>query len=397
LFTKTRQSQMNPQDVFCPNKACPARGQTGAGNKIVIHSQKKERYKCMCCGKTFNQRSGTAYARLRKPEKEVDQVVTLLAYGCPPQAIVKAFGWDERTVATMHHRAGEHCRSVHEATVMQQDLSLEHVQADEIRVKGVGQVMWLAMAIVVSTRLWLGGVVSPTRDSQLACRLMALVRACAKRLCDVLICVDGWTAYPKAILRTFRERHLTGRVGRPRLMVWDSLAIGRVIKHARGMRGMRGTRGTRGTRGVFSLVHHIALGTRAFVAERLFTSTGGIQLNTAFIERLNATFRERLAVLTRRCRHAARQISTVESGMWLLGCGYNFCAFHHSLRMPNFDQPNLPRWLQRTPAMAAGLTDHCWTVHELLSFKVAPLPFVPPKRRGRPPKIKALSVHPQMG
>lgn len=375
---------MNPREVFCPNPACPARGKTGAENHIVIHSRKHGRYKCTCCGRTFNTRTGTAYARLRKPPEQIDQVVTLLAHGCPPQAIVKAFEWDERTVAKLQQRAGEHCQKVHAATVMQQTLSLEHVQADEIRVQGVGQVMWLAMAIMVSTRLWLGGVVRPTRDRQLAHQLMALVRACAKTLCDVLVCVDGWTAYPQAILRTFRTRHLTGRAGRPRLNVWASLAIGRVIKHARRAHGTWG------------VVHHIARGTRAFVAQQLFLSNGGIQLNIAFIERVNATFRERLAVLTRRCRHAARHVRTLESGMWLLGGVYNFCTFHHSLRLANFDQPDLPRWIQRTPAMAAGLTDHRWTIRELLSFKVPPPPFVPPKRRGRPPKIRALSVHPQV-
>lgn len=383
---------MNPRAVFCPNRACSARGKTGAENHIIIHSRKKGRYKCTCCGKTFNERTGTAYARLRKPHKEIDQVVTLLAHGCPPQAIVNAFEWDERTVAKLQRRAGEHCQTVHEAMVMQQDLSLEHVQADEIRVKGVGQVIWLAMAIMaimVSTRLWLGGVVSQTRDRQLADRLMALVRTCAQTLCDVLICVDGWAAYPKAILRAFRERHLTGRAGRPRLKGWDSLAIGRVVKHPR--------RPTRLAQGIFGIAHHIVRGTRAFVAQQLFVSGGGIQLNTAFIERLNATFRERLAILTRRCRHAARQINTLESGLWLLGCVYNFCSFHHSLRLANFDQPHLPRWIQRTPAMAATVTDHCWSIRELLSFKVAPPPFVPPKKRGRPPKIRPLSVHPQVG
>jgi transposase-like protein len=376
---------MNPRDVFCPNVACPARGKTGEGNQIVIHSRKKGRYKCKCCGKTFNERTGTAYARLRKPPKQIDQVVTLLAHGCPPQAIVKAFEWDERTVAKVHQRAGAQCQKVHQAMVMQQELSLEHVQADEIRVKGVGQVIWLAMAIMVSTRLWLGGVVSPTRDGQLAHRLMTLVKACAKVLCDVLMCVDGWTAYPTAILRVFRERQLTSRAGRPRLVVWNGLAIGRVIKHSRW------------SPAAFSLVHHIARGTGAFVAERLFFSNGGIQLNTAFIERLNATFRERLAVLTRCCRHAARQVSTLEAGLWLLGCVYNFCTFHHGLRIANFDQPDQPRWIQRTPAMTGGLTDHCWTIRELLSLKVPPPPFVPPKRRGRPPKFRALSLHPQVG
>lgn len=376
---------MNPQEAFCPNEGCPARGKTGEENQIVIHSRKKERYKCQCCGKTFNEWSGTAYAGLRKPREGIDQVITLLAHGCPPQAIVKAYGWDERTVAKLQQRAGAQCQKVHEARVMKQDLSLEQVQADEIRVKGVGQVIWLAMAMMVSTRLWLGGVVSPTRDVQLANRLMGLVRACARTLCNLLICVDGWTAYPKAIVRAFRERQPTRQAGRPRLNVWPSLAIGRVIKH------------TRLAHGLIGIAHHIERGTRAFVAQQLFVSRGGIQLNTAFIERLNATFRERLAILTRRCRHAARQINSLESGMWLLGCVYNFCSFHHSLRIPNFDQPHLPRWSQRTPAMSAGLTDHCWTIRQLLSFKVPPSPFVPQKKRGRPPKVSTRLLHPEMG
>ena len=66
-------------------------------------------------------------------------------------------------------------------------------------------------------------------------------------------------------------------------------------------------------------------------------------------------------------------------GMYLVGCLYNFCTPHQSLRTD----------LHRTPAMAAGLTDHCWSVGELLSYRFAPPPFVLKKRRGRPPKSEA--------
>lgn len=104
---------------------------------------------------------------------------------------------------------------------------------------------------------------------------------------------------------------------------------------------------------MLGIVHHIAPGTPAFIAQQLFLSNGGIQLNIAFLERVNATFRGRLAVLTRCCRHAVRHVRTVESGLGLLGGVYNFCTFHHSLRLANFDQPDLTRWIQRTPAMAA--------------------------------------------
>src|SRR5258708_8366108 len=96
----------------------------------------------------------------------VTQVVTLLAYGCPTQAIVAAFGFDERTVMDWQHRAGQHAQRVHENYI--KPLSLEHVQAYEMRIELQGQrVLWVAMAIMVSSRLWLGAVVSVHPDSGL--------------------------------------------------------------------------------------------------------------------------------------------------------------------------------------------------------------------------------------
>ena len=74
------------------------------------------------------------------------------------------------------------------------------------------------------------------------------------------------------------------------------------------------------------------------------------------------------------------------TGMYLIGCTYNLCWPHDQLRERISDQPGQPRWRERTPAMAAGLTDHIWSMHELLRYKVAPAPWVPPKRRGRPRK-----------
>jgi transposase-like protein len=65
----------------------------------VIHSQKERRYRCKRCSKTFSETIGTALYRVHKPHELVTIVVTLLAYGCPVQAIVAGFGLDERTVA----------------------------------------------------------------------------------------------------------------------------------------------------------------------------------------------------------------------------------------------------------------------------------------------------------
>src|SRR5438105_11407526 len=101
----------------------------------------------------------------------VSLVVTLLAHGCPLQAIVAAFGFDERTVADWWARSGRHGEAVQEYLV-EQPRDLGHVQADEIRVKKQGGVVWMALAIMVQTRLWLGGEISAQRDMTLIRRLI---------------------------------------------------------------------------------------------------------------------------------------------------------------------------------------------------------------------------------
>ena len=88
---------MNPQQVFCPNIDCPARGQTGKGN-IGVHNAQEGGYICHECQRTFHARKGTLFYRLRSETATVILVITLMAYGCPLPAIVKAFGLDERTV-----------------------------------------------------------------------------------------------------------------------------------------------------------------------------------------------------------------------------------------------------------------------------------------------------------
>ena len=117
------------------------------------------------------------------------------------------------------------------------------------------------------------------------------------------------------------------------------------------------------------------------------TQPGGTPLDSdpmalfgAYIERLNATFRARCHSLVRRGRGLARQASTLVSGMYLVGCLYNFCTPHQSLQREDGAY---------TPAMAAGLTHHLWSVGELLSYRFAPPPFVAKKKPGRKPKSEA--------
>ncbi len=311
---------------------------------------------------------------LRKPKALIVIVVTLLAYGCPIQAIVQAFGLDERTVASWRDRAGEHCQQVHQAIVQQGQLDLLHVQADEIRVKGRKMIAWMGLAMMVSTRLWLGGAVSLTRDRSLADRLLSRVRACCQPFRALLVLTDGWNAYPNSIRRAFREKvKEKAGPGRACLRVWPQLCIGVVIKRTEKKR-------------VVEITRKVVQGTLECAQVLLLASHGGTVLNTAFIERLNGTMRERFASLTRKCRHAACRLAALESGMWLLGCTYNFCWPHHELSRQAAKVQGVRGEVLLTPAMASGLTDHIWSLLELLSYRLAPLPWVEPKHRGRPPK-----------
>jgi transposase-like protein len=358
---------MNPESVFCPNLECVARGQRGRGN-ITIHSQKEKRYECQVCHKTFSVTTGSIFYRLRTDPMTVMLVITLLAYGCPLQAIVAAFRFDERTVKDWWRRAGEHCQVVHEHVVGQSELNLEQVQADEIKVKTQMGTLWLAMAMMVSTRLWLGGVVSQHRDLSLIRALVAQVRAVA--LCrPLLVAVDGLASYVTAFQQAFRSPvPRFGQGGRRKLRAWSKLALVQVVKQRR--------------QGQMNIERRIVQGTLAMVTRLIELSQGRGGINTAYIERLNATFRQRLASLARRTRALVRQPETLHLGMYVIGCMYNLCTYHHSLRHPFYLTPRGRRWLRRTPAIAAGLTDHCWTVEELFNFRVPPAPWTPPKRRG---------------
>src|SRR6266513_4074647 len=155
---ETNTEPMEPSDQFCPNPMCSARGQKGRGN-IAIHDRKRQRYRCKQCKQTCSARRGTMFEGLRKPSELIVIVVTFLAYGCPVQAIVKAFGLDERTVASWRDRAGAQCQRVQEAVVQSGKLSLTHVQADEIRVKTRAGILWMGLALLIESRLWIAGVV----------------------------------------------------------------------------------------------------------------------------------------------------------------------------------------------------------------------------------------------
>jgi len=358
--------KMDASQEYCLNDACPSRGKIGQGN-IVIHDSSRGRYRCNICKKTFNKRRGTALEGIRKPDDLFVIVISLLSHGCPIQAVVYTYEIDERTVADWQMRAGLHCEKIHQDKIEQGNLDPKQAQIDEIRVKAREMVIWMGLAMMVPTRLWMAGLVSKTRDSNFTDKLLQKVRNCCVALSALLICVDGLKSYLKSIIKAFREKVKDKPgPGAPRKEVWPDLHIGVVIKRMEKRR-------------VKEVIHRIAYGTEEMVNALLKSSRGGKVINTSFIERLNGTFRERLASLTRKCRHAASKMETLHAGMYLIGCTYNFCIPHDELSKPK-SQGGIGPY---TPAMASSLTDHVWSMKELLTYKIIPPPLPTSKRKYR--------------
>ena len=108
------------------------------------------------------------------------------------------------------------------------------------------------------------------------------------------------------------------------------------------------------------VTRRVVLGTAEAIAGVLSATGTGAGINTSYIERLNATFRAAMCPLVRRGRSIVRSEGVLTGWMYLVGCAYNFCWEHDSLRVaaPRGDRL---KWRERTPAMAAGLTDHVLT------------------------------------
>jgi hypothetical protein len=269
-------------------------------------------------------------------------VLSLLAGGCPLPAIVFAFGLDERTVADWQCKAGQHAKAVQQQVVCQSTVDVGQVQGDELYIKTQGGTLWMATAMSVFSRLFLWGAVAPKRDGALVKQVIGQVRAAALRGRPILWAVDGFAAWTSGVVRVFRDPVRTGKRGRPPLVIWSDLHVVQVVKRYK-------------RRCLVAIERRLAYGSMC-CAEAIMQASQvclGV-INTAYIERLNATFRTWMPALTRRSRTPAREIAHVEAAMFWMGTVYNFCRVHATL--------------QGTPAMAADLTDHVWSVDELIRY-----------------------------
>jgi hypothetical protein len=187
--------------------------------------------------------------------------------------------------------------------------------------------------------------------------------------CAPLFLTDGFREYMTALLTHYgmwvqsERRQVKGPEPKPRWMPLPGLLYAQVIKTVRRRRLVR-------------VSHRVIFGTLAAMEQVL--AAHGWHINTAFVERLNLSIRQHVAAVGRRVSTLCKGEEGLRQQLALYHVYDNFCLPHASVRQP-VPQPeptngtgSAKQWRPCTPAMAAGLTDHVWTLREVLLFRVPP-------------------------
>jgi transposase-like protein len=363
---------LQPNIEFCSCETCPSRGQIGKGN-IIIHDSTRGMLQCNVCKTTFSETKHTMFHGLKTDKVTVILIITLLTFGCPVNAIVKAYGFDRRTVMSWIAKAGLHCEKIHDNLIV---TPRDHgqIQADELQAKCQGFRAWMALAISVPSRLWLGGAIHKSRSKLLIRSLLEKVAACCEIGKPLLLTVDGLKTYASQALKCFQVSIPTGKKGRPKKELRSEFLLLQCVK----------SYSLKGKRWICKGVHRITCPLEActfatFSITAILKATQGKAelVNTAYIERLNASFRSGISALMRKSRYTLKATQNLHHWMYLYGTVYNFCMIHRSVKT--------------TPAHKAGITQGIWTIQELLEYKVPCPKWKPTVKRGRMSKnIKEL-------
>jgi hypothetical protein len=306
--------------------------------------------RCRQRWRTFCDRYGTAFYDLKTPEEKVQRAIQQGLEGLCPEAVARIEGVHPTTVGRWVDRACSQAKAAVITVVSTENVELDelysfagekHPDEQESDLEEVGQ-HWTHVAMARESRLMLEVVVSP-RTQESATKL---VEGAANRLapgCWPLWSSDGWELYLFALTVVFAVliHFIKGKGrGRPKdsqVVPDPRVRYGQVVKQRAGRRLVSVTR-----RVVFGVAELIPLK----------------QISTPLLERLNGTIRQHIAPLHRKTRSFAKCRTALDTQTQLFKSYYNLCRKHGTLK-------------GKTPAQAAGLSDHCWTLRKLLTFNAA--------------------------
>ena len=387
-FTRGRPRTIDSQQQFCPDQDCSYYGWTGRDNlRANGHPGGKpwRQFQCVSCHGYFQETHGTLLHGKRVAVDLIVRVIACLAEGLGIRGTARVFEVDPNTVLQWLVEAAEQLRAFSRHVL--HDVRVRQVQLDELfallsavkdgkvseaeaieRLERSPQWVWVAMD--PESKLLLAIDVG-NRTLAMAQRVVHQVVQVLAPDCAPLFLTDGFREYLTALLTHYGHwvhlprRQATGPAPKPRWMPLPQLLYAQVIKTVRRRR-------------LVSVKHRVVFGTLERVNQVL--AACGWQINTAFVERLNLTIRQHVAAVGRRVTTLCKHEVGLRQQLVLYHLYYNFCLPHASLRQP-LPQPvptngtgSTKQWQPRTPAMAAGLTDHVWTLREVLLFRVPPWP-----------------------
>jgi IS1 family transposase len=388
VITRGRRRQVDTARHFCPNPDCAYRGWVGWGNLRANGHPNGGPWRqllCVACRGYFLETLGTLFHGKRGSAELIVRVIACLAEGLGIRGTARVFEVDPNTVLQWLVEAAGQLQAfsrhvLHDVRVRQVQLDelfalLSAVKAGEVseaeaieRLERAPQWVWAAMD--PESKLLLALDVGD-RTLAMAQRMVHHVAQVLAPDCAPLFLTDGFREYMTALLTHYGQwvqpprRQATGPAPKPRWLPLPGLLYAQVVKTVRRRR-------------LVAVQHRVVFGTIEAVNQVL--SPLGWQINTAFVERLNLSLRHHVAAIGRRVSTLCKGDEGLRQQLALYHTYYNFCLPHSSLRLP-LAQPEATKgtgsarqWHLQTPAMAAGLTDHVWTLREVLLFRVPPWP-----------------------
>ena len=384
--TRGRRRHVETTGHFCPQATCSYHGRVGWGNIRANGHPNGRRWRqlvCRSCKRHFLETHGTPFHGKQVDPDTLVWAIAALAEGLGIRAVARVFETDPTTVLGWLVEAAEHLEAF--SCYFLRNVSVEQVQMDELfallsavkegeipeteaitRLSRSPNWVWVAMDPVCKLIL---AVDVGDRTLVMAQRLVHQVTQVLAAHCAPLFLTDGFRDYLTALVTHYgrwvqpARRQAKGPQPTPRWRPLPELLYAQVVKRYRRRR-------------LVGVIHRIIFGAAETIESIL--AKRGWKINTSFIERLNLDFRQHVAAIGRRVNTLCKHEAGLRQQLAVFQTYHNFVLPHASLRVPlpavTQGTGSVKRWQQRTPAMAAGLTDRVWSVREVLRYRVPPWP-----------------------
>src|SRR2546423_13921317 len=386
--THRRPREVDTSMHFCPQSDCAYRGWLKLGNLRANghpNGGPWRQFSCTSCKGYFLETHGTLFHGKQAAVELIVRVLACLAEGLGIRATARVFEVEPNTVLQWLVEAAEQLRAF--SAYFLCDLHLEQLQLDELyavlRDRKAGEISddeaikrlerspyWVWTAMDPKSKL-LVVVDVGSRTLAMAQRVVHQVTEVLAPSCVPLFLTDGLKDYATALLTHFGQwmqperRQKRGPTLTPRWIPLPELLYAQVVKSYRRRR-------------IVGVTHRVVFGTRLAIEQVL--AVCGWTINTAFIERLNLDIRQCVAAVGRRVNTLCQGETGLRDQLAVFHVYHNFVVPHASLRQrlplpeATSGSGSAKVWRPCTPAMAAGLTNHMWSLKEVLCYRVPPWP-----------------------